>query len=250
MARDSELIAEAGLASSTDVITMDTLPWSNGATSVSFVCTFNSSAALHSSTGICGNWNSPFGGNFLFRHNSAGTLQAYINTSAGSSAASSISSLVSVDTNHRIGFVWDGVNINSWGDGTKGGNAAKGGSLTTASVPAFRLGYINTSQKGFSGWIKDAAFWDGIALSDSAMASLTGDPGAHPLQFAPTAFWPLDNTLTDLVGGNNGTAGAGVSWTVPSVRMPNKPVPTGPIMVTAAAAAGGQSIVPLLMQMH
>jgi len=118
-------------------------------------------------------------------------------------------------------------------DGLKGTDASVGVSSISALSGSMGFGYHKTTScPGWGGQLRNAFMWVDKALPDSAYEAMAN--GVHPLVFAPTHWWPMDNTLVDLVGGNPLTnMGANVSHST-AQSTPHIALPSG-ILVPSSA---------------
>lgn len=206
---------------------------------MSFVC-WHDADSSYASMGLFGNWTGAANGNILFRHNTT-AIQFYVYT-GGVQYGPALAPGNYYNGTYCKGFRFDGsatgAELASFINGLKGTAAGPATMAAAATSPAF--GYGGTaSQAGYAGNMRDAFLWIGKALPDSAFQAIAG--GVHPLVFGPTHWWPMDNTLVDLVGGVNLTLGANASHDT-TATYKRQALPISAYYESVVVAAGGPTV--------
>lgn len=242
MARDSGYSLNCDNGTTTaSAIELTSNPLSSSYTKLSYVVQHRADDVT-GTKGLFGYWPATENGQILFRI-TATTLQLYVR-SGGSQYGAATS-----DTAAAGAFEWRGFRIDGSlasgarlavfsPAGAKGTDAAGPATMDAMSATP-KMGYSSASMPGFEGYTRNAFLWVGIALPDSAYEAIAN--GVHPLVFGPTHWWPMDNTLIDLAGGNPLTnMGANMSHsTAQSTK--HIALPSGIIVPHTVAAAAGQT---------
>lgn len=213
MARASNNRALFGITSG--AIDLAAVPWTGNLTAFTIGVRIDVGSGNNANEGIFGNWHTT-GHRILWRDNS-GTIQLYIYDGTNQRGPATIST-GSANTLAWKFARWDGTNLQVFRDTTAGTSASTSGvtSLPAASAAAFAWGQSpnGSGSQVAPGMYMQTGFFCTHALTDAAIASIVA--GAHPMQFAPRHYWPMDESTgsvaIDLLGGNNGTLDADTTW--------------------------------------
>lgn len=127
---------------------------------------------------------------------------------------------------HRIGVRYTGSEMGCYLNGTSSERTVSGFTFDPPSGPLV-FGHFFSSRRPQARY-RNAALWTNRALPVTAMEALTAGH-AHPLAYGPDHYWPLDNTVNDLVGGNPLIPGSGVEWDALAPPPPIVPLPIAPL---------------------